>query len=120
MSALPWKVGLRHEGNLADYALRVSLICVALATLVFGALAYPDLVTDTPADLLPLNQLQFAFVIGVPVLLGFLTLVAPARVLRVGSAMYSIAYLILLLAWAIAGPERIDPHGNVWIISITA
>lgn len=114
-----WRFGLRRADGVTAFAFRVSLLGVGLAALVFGLLAYPNLVAQTLSTDLLANQLLFGVVIGLPVLLGAFALGAPERPLRSLAMFYAVLYLVTLAMWVFFGAEQIVPHGNFWLLSIT-
>lgn len=115
-----WRLGLRRADGIAVFATRVSLVGVGLGALVFGALAFVDLLGETPPEHQLAHDVLFSLVIGLPVLLGVLAFLAPEQIVRRLATLYSQFYLVSLLAWAVWGEPGVDPHGEVWILSITA
>lgn len=112
--------GRRPDEGVSGVALRYALLCTGLAAVVFGALAYVDLLGETPATELTQANLLFALVIGLPIVNALLTFVASADLLRRGATFYAQFYGVTLLIWIFAGTSQVDPHGEVWILSITA
>ncbi len=115
-----WRFGLRRSEGIAAFAFRVSLLGVGLGALVFGVLAYPNLVAQTVSVVLLANQLLFGVVIGLPVALGASALAAPERLLRSLAMFYAVLYLVTLATWALFGTGQVDSAGDFWLLSVTA
>ncbi|MGV1034262.1 MAG: sensor histidine kinase [Microbacteriaceae bacterium] len=114
-----WRWGLRRDEGPAQFALRLSFVAIGLGAAVFGVLAYVDLLSEIPNSELAISQAEFGLIAGLPVLVGIAAFFAPSGLLRIGGAIYSQLYLIALLIFAVAGHPGIDPHGEIWLTSIT-
>lgn len=108
------------QATVTDFAFRTTTFALGLGGLLFGLLAYFEVMSELGAGDETWNLSWFAILSLWPVLIGGLAFVAPVLLIRRLAAGYALAYLGTLAVWAVCAVPATDPHGDVWVLSITA
>ena len=108
------------RASVAELALRLTSVTFGLAGSIFGGLALIELLGEVAQADLVVSLISLGLLVALPLALAVASFWASVTSLRFIAGTFAAVYLLALFVSAIWPTPHVQPHGDVWLLSLTA